>query len=144
MGSRYIRQRCSGREQQPSPVTAPEDRGILRLRLSLWSITKHSVRICGSLIDALALIRVECFPSRRWRQMRRMNPLQGWSAPDGDRRRPLHGARSVDTRSVQRPHSRKAPHNSRRRAHTAAYCASVWFWPSSPTCPECSLPKFDV
>lgn len=55
---------------------AREDQGILRVRLSLWSTARHFGRICGSLVDALALIRVECFPSRRWRQMRRMNPLQ--------------------------------------------------------------------
>jgi hypothetical protein len=41
-----------------------EDQGIVWVHLSLWSMARYFGRICGSLVDALALIRVECFPQQ--------------------------------------------------------------------------------
>jgi hypothetical protein len=104
VGSRCDRQRCSWREQQPSPVTAPEDQGILRERLSLWSTVRHFGRICGSLVDAFALIRVECFP-----QQAMAADVQDESmAVRGGQRQTVAvvrsmAPRSVDARSVRRP-----------------------------------------
>ena len=125
---------------------AREDQGILRVHLSFWTTARHFGRICGSLVDDLALIRVERFPQQA---MTADAPDESIAVRGAQCQRVAVvacsiGLRSVDALSGLRPHSRTGPRVSRRRTRAAAYCPSIWFWPSSPPCPACSLPKFDL